>query len=126
MAARGSGGGRSVPATLPDPSRSLAAGALLWSQLDDALLADKFSEPVDWSPPADLEARLERNPTLERLASEQRIAEARVSLARAQRWPTLKPSLGARRFERTDDWALVASLSLPLPNTCRARGEAGR
>ena len=33
-------------------------GALLWSQLDDALLADKFSEPVDWSPPADLEARL--------------------------------------------------------------------
>jgi cobalt-zinc-cadmium efflux system outer membrane protein len=71
----------------------------------------------------DLEARLERNPTLERLASEQRIAEARLSLARAQRWPTLKPSLGARRFERTDDWALVASLSLPLPVFDRKQGQ---
>jgi cobalt-zinc-cadmium efflux system outer membrane protein len=72
---------------------------------------------------ADLEARLERNPTLERLASEQRIAEARVSLAQAERWPTLKPSLGARRFERTDDWALVAGLSLPLPIFDRKQGQ---
>ena len=35
----------------------------------------------------DLAGRIEKNPQLERIASEQRIAEARLRLARASRWP---------------------------------------
>lgn len=72
---------------------------------------------------AAFEARLERNPGLERLASEQRIAEARLRLDRARRWPTVTPILGARRFERTKEWALVAGLAVPIPIFDRKQGQ---
>ncbi len=67
-------------------------------------------------------ARIKENPELARLASEQRIAEAQLRLAKARRWPTLTPSLGARRFETTGDWALVAGLTVPLPLFDRNQG----
>ena len=67
-------------------------------------------------------ARIEENPQLERIASEQRIAEARLRLAEARRWPTLTPTLGARKFEITGDWALVAGISVPLPVFDRNQG----
>ncbi len=69
-----------------------------------------------------LAVRIERNPELVRLASEQRIAEAELRLAKARRWPTLTPSLGVRRFETTGDWALVAGASVSLPLFDRNQG----
>jgi cobalt-zinc-cadmium efflux system outer membrane protein len=74
----------------------------------------------------ELEARIEKNPLLERIASEQRIAEARLRLAQARRWPTLTPTLGARKFELTGDWALVAGISAPLPVFDRNQGRVAQ
>ena len=70
-----------------------------------------------------LVARLERNPRLARYASEERLAEANQRLARARRWPALRPTVGVRRFEGTDDFALVAGVSLPIPLLDRKQGE---
>ena len=71
---------------------------------------------------ADLATRIERNPALARLASEQRIAEAELLLAKAQRWPTLIPSIGVRKFESTDDLALVAGVTVPIQLFDRNQG----
>jgi cobalt-zinc-cadmium efflux system outer membrane protein len=88
-----------------------------FSRVDGDLLAlpavVRFDELIE---------RSERNPELARLASEQRIAEARLRLAEAQRWPTLTPSLGVRRHELTRDWSLVAGVSAPLPVFDRNQG----
>jgi len=70
----------------------------------------------------ELAARIEENPGLARLASEERVAEAQLRLAKTRRWPTVTPTLGARRFEITGDWALVAGLTLPLPLFDRNQG----
>jgi cobalt-zinc-cadmium efflux system outer membrane protein len=75
-----------------------------------------------FTPFAELAARLERNPGLARLASQQRVAEAQLRLAKAQRWPTATPSLGVRRLEITGDWALVAGVSVPLQLFDRNQG----
>jgi cobalt-zinc-cadmium efflux system outer membrane protein len=88
-----------------------------FAQVDGALLTLPVVAPFD-----ELAARIEENPELSRLASEQRIAEAQLRLAKARRWPTLTPSLGARRFETTGDWALVAGLTVPLPVFDRNQG----
>jgi cobalt-zinc-cadmium efflux system outer membrane protein len=70
----------------------------------------------------ELAERVERNPEIVRLASDERIAEARLRLAEARRWPTLTPSLGVRRYELTQDWSLVAGLSAPIPIFDRNQG----
>ncbi len=88
-----------------------------FARVNGALLTLPTVAPFD-----ELVARIEENPELARLASEQRIAEAQLRLAKARRWPTLTPSLGARRFETTSDWALVAGLTVPLPLFDRNQG----
>jgi len=65
---------------------------------------------------------LERNPQLARFATEERLAKANLRLAEAQRWPSLRPSLGVRRHEATDDTALVAAVSIPIPLLNRNQG----
>jgi len=70
----------------------------------------------------ELATRIEENPELVRLVSEQRIAEAELRLEKARRFPTLTPSLGARRLEITNDWALVAGLRVPFPLFDRNQG----
>jgi len=70
----------------------------------------------------DLVARIEQNPELARLASEERVAEARLRLDEARRWPTLTPSLGVRNHQLTNDWSLVAGVSAPLPVFDRNQG----
>jgi cobalt-zinc-cadmium efflux system outer membrane protein len=72
---------------------------------------------------AELTAGLERNPQLERYATEERLAQANLRLAEARRWPAPKPLLGVRRYEATDDMALVAGVSVALPLLNRNQGE---
>jgi cobalt-zinc-cadmium efflux system outer membrane protein len=55
-------------------------------------------------------------------ASQARLREAEVALARAHARPDLTLSIGARRLEASDDAALVASFSIPLPISDRNRG----
>jgi cobalt-zinc-cadmium efflux system outer membrane protein len=67
-------------------------------------------------------ARIDRNPELARLASSERVAEARLRLARARRWPRLTPNMGARHLGTSNDWALVAGMKLELPVFDRNQG----
>lgn len=71
---------------------------------------------------ASLTERIEQNPQLTRFVSEARVAQADLRLAEARRWPTLRPTLGVRRYEATDDTALVAELTIPLPLFSRNQG----
>jgi cobalt-zinc-cadmium efflux system outer membrane protein len=88
-----------------------------FARVDGALLTLPTVAPFD-----ELATRIEENPELARLASEQRIAEAELRLEKARRFPTLTPSIGARRLEVTNDWALVAGLRIPFPVFDRNQG----
>lgn len=97
--------------------------AALWGDRSpdfSAAQAELFTlEPVgDFG---ELERLLEGNPDLVRLATQQRLNEARVQLARAGRRADIEVSGGARYLSGTDDVALVLSASLPLATTTRAR-----
>lgn len=83
--------------------------------------ADLFAlQPVQ--PFESLTAQLERSPDFLRFASEARLWDAQARLARAQARPNLAFSLGVRRFEESNDAALVAGFSMPLPVFDRNRG----
>lgn len=69
---------------------------------------------------AALAALLERTPELARFASEQRIAEARLQLARTAATPDVEWQVGLRRLEAVDDMALMAGLSVSLGTKRRA------
>ena len=64
---------------------------------------------------ASLMGRIERNPELLRFASEARLRDAELRLAQANARPNLALSIGVRRLEETNDTALVAGFSMPLP-----------
>jgi cobalt-zinc-cadmium efflux system outer membrane protein len=89
-----------------------------FSRVEGDLLALPAVEPY-----AVLTAGLERNPQLARYATEERLAKANLRLAEARRWPSLRPHLGVRRLEATDDTALVAGVSVPIPLLSRNQGE---
>lgn len=78
-------------------------------------------------PPIDsmqaLASELERTPELAQFADIDRIAQARLQLARSAATPDLAWQVGVRRLQETDDTALVASLSMPLGSRDRARPE---
>jgi cobalt-zinc-cadmium efflux system outer membrane protein len=67
-------------------------------------------------------ARVDDNPNLMRLMSQQRLDEAELQLAQARSRPSWQVSGGLRRFESTDDLALVGSLTVPLPIRNRNQG----
>ena len=70
----------------------------------------------------DLMAELELNPDYLRFASEARLRDAELRLARAQARPNIVFGLGMRRLEDTNDSALVAGFSIPLPVSDRNQG----
>jgi outer membrane protein, heavy metal efflux system len=61
-----------------------------------------------------LVARIDANPAILHFASQQRLDEARLRLEEERRRPNWRLSGGLRRFEATDDHALVAGLTIPL------------
>ena len=69
-----------------------------------------------------LVAQIERNPDLTRFASEARLRDAELRLAQAQARPNLAFSVGVRRLEASNDTALVAGFSMPLPVFDRNQG----
>ena len=74
-------------------------------------------EPVE-----SLVDRVKQNPNLARFLSRERIAEAELRVARARSRPDWRVHAGVRRFEVTDDLALVAGLSIPIGVRERNRG----
>ncbi len=64
---------------------------------------------------------LERTPELERFADAQRLAEARLRLARSQTSSDIEWSLGLRREQASGDVGLVAGLGIALGSRQRAQ-----
>ena len=89
-----------------------------FSSVEGDLLALPVVEPY-----GALVARLERTPQLERYAKEERLAKANLRLAEARRWPALRPLVGVRRYEDTNDTALVAGVVIPIPLLDRNQGQ---
>jgi cobalt-zinc-cadmium efflux system outer membrane protein len=83
--------------------------------------ADLFALPPVQSIDALIE-RLQSNPDFLRFATEARLRDAELRLARAQAKPDLNVSFGVRRFEETSDGALVAGISMPIPLFNRNQG----
>jgi cobalt-zinc-cadmium efflux system outer membrane protein len=63
---------------------------------------------------------LERNPDLVRFATENRLAETRIQLARSRNRGDIEIVGGLRHFKLLDDTALVMSLNIPIGNRSRA------
>ncbi|MCY4428352.1 MAG: TolC family protein [Halieaceae bacterium] len=58
--------------------------------------------------------QLKQNPTLALLANQQRIAESEIELARIEAKPQWQFSVSVRRLEASDDFGMVAGVSVPL------------
>ena len=67
--------------------------------------------------------QLKKNPALALLATQQRIVQSEMELARIEARPQWQFSVGARRYEATDDFAMVAGVSVPLGNDRRSAGK---
>ncbi|MBR9910298.1 MAG: TolC family protein [Gammaproteobacteria bacterium] len=67
--------------------------------------------------------QIKQNPTLALLATQQRIAESEIELARIESKPQWQFSVGVRRFESTGDLGMVAGVSVPLGSD---RSSAGK
>ncbi len=98
--------------------------AAMWGALspDFAEVVGDLSELPALVPYGPLADRLERSPELLRFAAERRLREAELKLARAQRVPDFSIEAGPRRLNDSDDTALVAGLSVPLPLFDRNQG----
>ena len=70
----------------------------------------------------DLARRLRQNPDLARWASELAGREASLDLERRRAVPDLTATLGITHFTDTDDSALIAGISIPLPILNRNQG----
>jgi cobalt-zinc-cadmium efflux system outer membrane protein len=72
------------------------------------------------------EARLSRTPDVSRYARLREAREADLDLARAQNIPDVRANIGLRRFPGTNDTALVAGFSIPIPVFNQNQGEIAR
>ncbi|WP_370978987.1 TolC family protein [Agaribacterium sp. ZY112] len=70
-----------------------------------------------------LYARVQTSPAIRVLASEARIRDAQVTLARANGRSDLSWRVGVKRFEETGESAFTAGLSIPLFSGKRSNGE---
>jgi cobalt-zinc-cadmium efflux system outer membrane protein len=70
--------------------------------------------------------QLKQSPKLILLATQQRIAESEIELARIEAKPQWQFSVGVRRFETTDDFGMVAGVSVPLGSDRSSAGKVRR
>lgn len=59
---------------------------------------------------------LKRNPSVQRFATAQRIAQSQIERARIEARPQWQLSAGLRRYETTDDFGFVAGITIPWGN----------
>jgi len=95
----------------------------LWGEFElmDKLQGNLFQFGQD-RPFDDLYQQLQSNPALELFTQRSRVKAAELSLSQSENRFDLDWSVGMRRFQGSDDTALVASISLPLFNHRRNRG----
>ncbi len=83
--------------------------------------ADLYQLP-DIAAYPELIAALERTPDLTRYLSEARLRDSEITLALASRRPGIEVGAGVRRFEESNDTALLFSVGIPLPFSDRNQG----
>ena len=99
--------------------------AAMWGEQEanfDTVQADLEQLPT-LIPIAPILDQLQQSPAFARFAAERRLREAERKLARAQAVPDLTVGLGLRRISLSNDYTLLASLSMPLPANNRNQGE---
>jgi cobalt-zinc-cadmium efflux system outer membrane protein len=112
---------RQAQSALEGARRNLAA---MWGSTDaqfEKAQADLYTLPSLESFES-LRRRLDRNPDFVRFATEARLRDAELRLARVQSRPNLTVSAGLRRFQSTGDVGLVVGFSMPIPITDRNQG----
>ena len=67
--------------------------------------------------------QLKRAPSVTLFATKRRIAQSEVELARFETKPLWQFSTGVRRYEATDDFGLVAQISVPLGRASQNEGK---
>jgi cobalt-zinc-cadmium efflux system outer membrane protein len=83
---------------------------------------DLLNVPVIENLPTQL-AKLKAHPALLAFANKQRVAQSQIELARIEAKPKWQVTAGIRRYETTDDFGLVAGISIPFGNDARSLGE---
>jgi cobalt-zinc-cadmium efflux system outer membrane protein len=99
--------------------------AAMWGEQEanfDTVQADLEQLPT-LIPIAPILDQLQQSPAFARFTAERRLHEAERKLARAQAVPDVTVGLGLRRISLSNDYTLVASLSMPLPVYNRNQGE---
>lgn len=134
--------GRTPPADLARAEAKLAAAKLLREDLDHELSAGRRRLAAQWGQVAPGFVTVQGDPLvlpqtesfgalreymlhtvdLTRYLSAERLAESELLLAQAQSKPVWRASLGVRRFEATNDQALLGSVSIPLAIRNRNQG----
>ncbi len=66
--------------------------------------------------------KLNQHPALLAFANQQRIAQSEIELARIEARPKWQVTAGIRRYETTDDFGLVAGISIPWGSDNRSLG----
>ncbi|MGQ9425558.1 TolC family protein [Gilvimarinus sp. F26214L] len=79
-----------------------------------------FEEPSSFEV---LYEQVTASPAIQVFASDERVRNAEIALARSQSTSNVRWSLGLRRYEDTGDSALTAGVSVPLFSRPRNRGE---
>jgi len=69
-----------------------------------------------------LKNQITNNPSLAKFLSTERIKQAELRLVQEERNPKWKFSTGVRRYERTDDFGIVAGISIPFGGSNRNQG----
>jgi cobalt-zinc-cadmium efflux system outer membrane protein len=87
-----------------------------------ATVAGEIRALPELEPFETLVTRIDANPEILRFASQQRLDEAQLRLEEARGRPNWRVSGGLRRFEATDDQALVAGLTVPMASRNRNQG----
>jgi cobalt-zinc-cadmium efflux system outer membrane protein len=96
--------------------------AIMWGETQTYFnMADADLYQIEQAAPFEsLVQLLDRNPDLALFATEQRLAETRIQLARSRRKADIEVAGGVRHLNFTDNTALVMSLNIPFGNTTRA------
>ena len=69
-----------------------------------------------------LKTQIKHNPSLTKYLSQERVTEATLKLAEEERNLKWQFTTGVRRYERTDDFGVVAGISIPLGGSNRNQG----
>jgi len=102
--------------------RNLAAQ---WAErtLNDAILIGSLSINKTVISFDSLKSQLNQNPLINKITTLNKINNAKLDLAIAENKPRWKFMTGLRRYERTDDVAIVAGFTLPIGGKNRSEGK---